>query len=72
MMRAEIREDGCTIAAAQIEISSQTRLQMRLTRSMIARTSVMPGKIGEMKQVVRMPAAWTACMAARRRSMLTA
>ena len=32
----------------------------------------MPGKMGEMKQVVRIPASWKAFMAASLREMLTA
>ena len=35
----------------------------------MAGTSVMPGKMGEMKQVVRTPASWKARMASRRRAM---
>ena len=35
-------------------------------------TSVIPGKIGEMKQVVLIPALWNVFIAARRLSMLTA
>ena len=40
----------------RFKFSSQTRLQWSFARRIMASASVIPGKIGEMKQVVRTPA----------------
>ena len=56
----------------RLRFSSHTRLQMSFTRSMMDSTSVIPGNMGEMKQVVRPPASWNAFMAASLLPMGTA
>ena len=45
---------------------------MPFARRMMSSTSLMPGKMGEMKQVVRTPARWNSSIARSRRSMETA
>ena len=51
----EVQNDGA-IAPPQIEVFQPDQIALSPTRRMIAFASVMPGKTGEMKQVVRTPA----------------
>lgn len=59
-------------APRRLRSSSQMRLQPFFARSMIAFTSVISGKMGEIKQVVRTPASRKAFIAASLRSIDTA
>ena len=56
MMLMDPVENTLTVIAAQIQILQPDEIALALARSMMAFTSVIPGKIGEMKQVVWMPA----------------
>ena len=57
MPRGDVAEDRLSVAAAQVEVFQPDEITLAFgTADDGEDTSVMPGKMGEMKQVVRTPA----------------
>ncbi len=53
----------------RFRFSSQTRLQRSIALRIISLGSVMPGNMGDMKHVVRIPASWSVLSASSLRDM---